>query len=62
MGPETIRLVNRGTPYVIAYYDIKIEEPVTYVDAGLYNQEGDFVEAGLYNTTTWTATWDGGYA
>jgi hypothetical protein len=62
IGPKTIRLTRRPIPYVVVYDDTKPPEPVIYIDAGFYNEEGDFVEAGFYNTTTWTATWDGGYA
>ena len=32
----------------------------TFRDAGYYNESGDLVSAGLYNTTTWDETWDGG--
>lgn len=64
LGPKTIILTRRPTPYVVAYDDTKIEpvEPFTYVDGGSYNEAGTPADAGLYSTTTWTATWDGGYA
>ena len=32
----------------------------TFRDAGYYNESGDLISAGLYNTTTWDETWDGG--
>lgn len=32
----------------------------TFRDAGYYNESGNLVSAGLYNTTTWDETWDGG--
>jgi hypothetical protein len=32
----------------------------TFRDAGYYNESGDSISAGLYNTTTWEETWDGG--
>ena len=32
----------------------------TFKDAGFYNDPGNLVSAGLYNTTTWDETWVGG--
>ena len=33
---------------------------VGLIDAGLYNEEADLADAGFYNTTTWSSTYDGG--
>lgn len=33
-----------------------------FMDGGYYNAAGAVVDAGLYNTESWTATWDGGIA
>jgi hypothetical protein len=32
----------------------------TFRDGGFYNDPGSLVSAGLYSTTTWDETWDGG--
>ncbi len=34
----------------------------TFKDAGYYNDPGDYVDAGVYNTNSWEVTWDGGYS
>jgi hypothetical protein len=34
----------------------------TFRDAGYYNESGNLVSAGLYNSTTWDETWDAGLA
>jgi hypothetical protein len=34
----------------------------TFKDAGFYNDPGNLVSAGLYNTITWDETWVGGIA
>jgi len=34
----------------------------TFVSGGFYNDPGTMVSAGLYNTTSWENTWDGGIA
>jgi VCBS repeat-containing protein len=31
-----------------------------FVQGGTYNEAGALVEAGVYNTTVWSQTWDGG--
>lgn len=33
-----------------------------FVSGGFYNDPGNLVEAGFYNTTSWESTWDGGVA
>jgi hypothetical protein len=33
-----------------------------FKDAGFYDEAGDTVEAGFYNTVAWDITWDGGIA
>ena len=33
-----------------------------FVTGGFYNDPGNLVSAGFYNTTTWEQTWDGGVA
>ena len=62
VGPKTITLTRRAIPSVISYDDAKMPEPFIYVDGGAYDQEGTPVDAGFYNTTVWTDTWNGGYA
>jgi len=54
--------VKVGIPTITVYDDTKPPEPFTYVDAGLYSQEGLAVDALYYNTTSWNETWNGGYA
>jgi len=34
----------------------------TFVSGGFYNDPGELVDAGYYNTTTWEETWVGGIA
>jgi hypothetical protein len=34
----------------------------TFVTGGFYNDPGNLVSAGFYNTTSWENTWDGGIA
>ena len=34
----------------------------TFVSGGFYNDPGTMVSAGMYNTTSWESTWDGGIA
>lgn len=34
----------------------------TFVSGGFYNDPGELVDAGYYNTTSWEETWDGGIA
>lgn len=59
LGIPTITLRNI-VPIIIVYDDKYIEPAVPYVDAGLYNQEGVAVDAGLFSTNSWEITWDGG--
>jgi len=33
-----------------------------FVTGGFYNDPGNLISAGFYNTTTWEQTWDGGVA
>lgn len=33
-----------------------------FMDGGFYNAAGAVVDGGLYNTESWTTTWDGGLA
>jgi len=33
-----------------------------FVSGGFYNDPGNLVSAGVYNTTSWEETWDGGLA
>ena len=33
-----------------------------FVSGGFYNDPGNLVEAGYYDTTSWESTWDGGVA
>lgn len=33
-----------------------------FMDGGFYNAAGAVVDGGLYNTNSWTTTWDGGLA
>lgn len=49
-------------PLVITVYDDKpIQIPAIYIDGGTYDQEGNIIDAGFYNTTSWDNTWDAGY-
>jgi hypothetical protein len=34
----------------------------TFVTGGFYNDPGNLVSAGFYNTSSWESTWDGGVA
>jgi len=47
-------------------HDTSIDGPGTvvtmFVTGGFYNDPGNLISAGLYNTTTWEQTWDGGVA
>jgi hypothetical protein len=61
LGIETITLRNK-IPTIYVYDDVYMPPIVPYTDGGLYNQEGAFVDAGLYNTTSWEIVWDGEYA
>jgi len=57
MGIDTV-LAEHSVPIITVYDDNFIEPPAIYVDAGLYNQEANSVDAGFYNTTSWQETWD----
>ena len=59
LGIKTITLRN-VIPTITVYDSTFMEPPSTYIDGGLYNQEGAIVDAGLYNTTSWDIIWDGG--
>jgi hypothetical protein len=59
LGRQTVVLKNI-IPTITVYHDLYIPPPVPYIDGGLYNQEGDIADAGLYNTTSWEVVWDGG--
>lgn len=57
---KDIVIIKQRIPVIIAYDDKYIEPAVPYVDGGLYNQEGNIIDAGLYNTTSWELVLDGG--
>jgi hypothetical protein len=61
---EAKTIVVKNKIHTITVYDspVRYVEPFIYVDGGMYDQEGTFVDAGLYDTTVWTDTWNGGYA
>ena len=64
VGPETIGVQNSNPTVVVAYNDIdtRPQESYTYVDAGLYSQEGVVADAQYYNTSSWDILWVGGFA
>jgi hypothetical protein len=64
VGSETIGVQNSNPTVVVAYNDIdtRPQESFTYVDAGLYNQEGVVADAQYYNTASWDIVWVGGFA
>ena len=33
-----------------------------FIDGGAYNEAGSLADAGMYNQSSWTETWDGGIA
>lgn len=48
--------VKQSYATVIVFSDTTIET-FTYIDGGLYNEEGILVSAGFYNTTEWDEVW-----
>jgi hypothetical protein len=50
-----------SVPTITVYDDKPIQLSATYIDAGTYDQAGNIIDAGFYNTISWDTTWDGGY-
>ncbi len=46
---------------ITVYDDKPVEIAATYIDGGTYDQSGNIIDAGFYNTTSWDNTWDAGY-
>ena len=57
VNPEPHSINVKPSYATLIVFSDTILETFTYVDGGLYNQEGILISAGLYSTTSWDETW-----
>lgn len=62
VAQETKTLISKNSiPTIVVNNDLIMAPEYPYIDGGLYNQDGDYIDAGFYNTTVWDFSISGGY-